>query len=186
MISNAVIDNILALQITVAWAGEGLSEPKRLDWWKTDLVDAEGGGDFLKRLLPKTYPWASVEAVRKAAMSVDDQARQSMAKPDEIRTLFFWGFEIDEKIQERLDYLRHNLNPPSEVLPIPIDLYSKFNRSEFEETIRIPGNTIEYKIVPGGRELKGPIPASHELTARHLAAALLPLDTQYPVPFFRV
>ena len=47
------LDAILALQLTVAWAGEGLSDPKRLDWWRTDLVDALGGGDLFARLLPK-------------------------------------------------------------------------------------------------------------------------------------
>lgn len=32
-------------------------EPKRLNWWRTDLVDEEGGGKFFGRLLPKTkYP----------------------------------------------------------------------------------------------------------------------------------
>ena len=58
MISSNALDTILALQLTVAWAGEGLSAPKRLDWWKTDLIDEDGGGDFFARLLPKTARWA--------------------------------------------------------------------------------------------------------------------------------
>lgn len=45
-------DFILALQFTVAWAGEGRSQPKRLGWWDTDLIDEAGGGDFLARLTP--------------------------------------------------------------------------------------------------------------------------------------
>ncbi|HEY5955223.1 MAG TPA: hypothetical protein VIV60_01670 [Polyangiaceae bacterium] len=36
------IDKILAIQLLVAWAGEGRSEPKRLGWWDTDLVDEAG------------------------------------------------------------------------------------------------------------------------------------------------
>jgi hypothetical protein len=32
---------ILALQFTIAWAGEGRCVPPRLGWWQTDLVDAE-------------------------------------------------------------------------------------------------------------------------------------------------
>ena len=44
-IPDSVLDDILTLQLTVAWAGEGLCEPKRLDWWKTDVIDEMGGGD---------------------------------------------------------------------------------------------------------------------------------------------
>ena len=43
-LTHAQLDEILALQLTVAWAGEAAGEPPRLGWWKTDLVDKEGGG----------------------------------------------------------------------------------------------------------------------------------------------
>ena len=72
--TNATIDKILTLQIMVAWAGEGGCEPKRLDWWRTDLIDEYGGGDLLQRLLPKTHLWASLEAVRLATIQVDSAA----------------------------------------------------------------------------------------------------------------
>ncbi len=91
-ITQDALDTILALQLTVAWAGEGLSDPKRLDWWRTDLVDELGGGDLFARLLPKPHRWASLEAVRKVAIQVDRETRLGMAKPDQVRTLFFWGF----------------------------------------------------------------------------------------------
>ncbi len=70
-ITQHALDAILALQLTVAWAGEGLADPKRLDWWRTDLVDPMGGGDLFARLFPKTHRWASLEAVRKAAIQVE-------------------------------------------------------------------------------------------------------------------
>ncbi len=54
-ITQHALDAILALQLTVAWAGEGLADPKRLDWWRTDLVDPMGGGDLFARLFPKTH-----------------------------------------------------------------------------------------------------------------------------------
>jgi hypothetical protein len=41
-VAHNILDKILALQIMVAWAGEGACEPKRLDWWRTDLIDELG------------------------------------------------------------------------------------------------------------------------------------------------
>ncbi len=117
------LDAILALQMTVAWAGEGLCDPKRLDWWRTDLVDELGGGDLFQRLFPKTHQWASLEAVRKVAIQQDRQARLDMAKPDQVRTLFFWGFAIDERLAERLTFHKRNGKPPIEVLPFPVEVY---------------------------------------------------------------
>ncbi len=48
----------------VAWAGEAQSQPRRLGWWRTDLVDQDGGAGLLHDLLPQTWRWASLEAVR--------------------------------------------------------------------------------------------------------------------------
>jgi hypothetical protein len=38
-LTDATLDAILAMQVTVAWAGEGRCSPRRLGWWDTDLVD---------------------------------------------------------------------------------------------------------------------------------------------------
>lgn len=76
-------------QMTIAWAGEGLCEPKRLNWWCTDLIDRSGGGYLLQNLLPKTHEWAFLEAVRQVAIQQDRQTRQNLAQPDQVRTLFF-------------------------------------------------------------------------------------------------
>ena len=59
-------DDILALQLTIAWAGETAGDPPRLGWWKSDLVDREGGGDLFARLVPKTAEWAGLGLVRDA------------------------------------------------------------------------------------------------------------------------
>src|SRR6187455_1033423 len=58
-ISPTHLDEILSLQLAVAWAGEAAGEPARLGWWKSDLVDGEGGGDLFARLVPRTAKWAS-------------------------------------------------------------------------------------------------------------------------------
>lgn len=180
------LDAMLALQLTVAWAGEGLADPQRLDWWRTDLVDALGGGDLFARLLPKTHRWASLDAVRKAAIQVDREARLGMAQPDQVRTLFFWGFAIEERLAEQLALHKRSGKDPLDVLPFPLHLDAAFARTAVEEALRLPRHEVGYKVVPGGRELTGVLPEAPELRARHLAAALLPLADAYPVPFFRV
>lgn len=180
------LDTILTLQLLVAWAGEGLSDPKRLDWWRTDLVDELGGGDLFARLFPKTHRWASLEAVRKAAIQVDRERRLGMAKPDQVRTLFFWGFAIDEKLAERLAFHKRTSKTPRDVLPFPLDLEETFSRSNLEEVLRIPEHDVPHRVVPGGRELTGALPNAPERRATHLAAALLPLSDNYPAPFIRV
>lgn len=182
--TGSTLDAILALQIVVAWAGEGLCEPKRLDWWRTDLIDPAGGGYLFQELFPKTHQWASLEAVRQVATARDQQMRQSMAQPDRVRTLFFWGFTIDEELDDRL--IEHKRNGTSvEVLPLPLDLSSQFTKPNFEAAIRIPNQTIDFRVVPTGREIQSQMP-SLELSARNLAAALLPLSDRYPLPFYRL
>jgi hypothetical protein len=58
-LSLTELHEILALQLT-AWAGEAAGEPSRLGWWKSDLVDREGGGELFRRLVPRTASWASL------------------------------------------------------------------------------------------------------------------------------
>ena len=53
-------------------------------------------------LMPKTHAWAGLEAARETARRADEQARRSLAIPDDVRTIFFLGFEIDERLAERL------------------------------------------------------------------------------------
>ena len=187
-ICASTLDAILALQMTIAWAEEGLCEPKRLDWWRTDLIDEAGGGDLLKRLLPKTHQWAALEAVRSAAIQIDRRERAKLAKPDALRTLFFWGVLVDEQLSNRL--AEHKLNAssqmPSAVLPLPIELGVSFDRTAFEAVLRISDGKVETKVVPGGRLLVETGTEDLEIKAKKLAAALLPLANNYPMPMYRI
>lgn len=183
-IPNETLDRVLALQLTVAWAGEGLCEPKRLDWWKTDLVDELGGGDLLSRLLPKTHKWASLEAVRKAAQHADQKARSKLANPDKVRTLFFWGFHVDEKLDDRLAFHKKSGRHPSDVLEFPMSLGADFDKTSFEGFAKsLDGG--KHKVAPSGREMAGNVPAQLDEQAAKLAAALVPLADSYPMPFFQ-
>jgi hypothetical protein len=179
--ADATLDAILTLQLTVAWAGEGRSEPPRLAWWDTDLVDEAGGGDLLRRLLPQTHAWASLEAVREAARRVDAKARGKMAGPDKLRTLFFLGFELDEQLADRLAMLKREGRPPTEALPLP--LTDDFSKDRLVSTLQ--GGDAIFSVMPGGRQLKGVMPAAPEDLVRRLGAALVPLADQYPLPFYK-
>jgi hypothetical protein len=187
-IPSSTLDAVLALQMTVAWAGEGLCEPKRLDWWRTDLVDEAGGGDLFKRLFPKTHQWASLEAVREVAIQTDRKERDKLANPDALRTLFFWGASIDEQLHDRLAEHKRNAVElkPSEILPLPFELDASFDRSLFETTLGIPNCDIKTKVVPGGRLLANENSEPLEFKAKKLAAALLPLVNSYPMPMYRI
>lgn len=188
-LSDRELDTILALQFLVSWAGEGLCAPKRLDWWRTDLIDREeGGGYFLQTLFPKTHQWAAFEAVRKAALQHDRQTRLNMAYPDSIRTLFFWGFHIDEQLDDRLAQHKrsdHQVSPEA-ALSLPGNLNDTFARADFEIAIQNSHRPVQYKVVPEGREIVEATPGSKELYARNLAAAMLPLADHYPMPFYRL
>ncbi len=180
------LDAILTLQLAVAWAGEGRSEPPRLGFWATDLVDEAGGGDLLKRLLPQTHAWASLVAVREAARRVDDRARRGMTDADQVRTIFHLGFELDERLDERLAQHRREQRRPHEALPA-LPAFDTFDRGAIERYLALPdGGPVEHRVVPGGREVLGPPPAAPDALVRRLAAALVPLSEQYACPFVRL
>lgn len=178
------LDIVLAYQFAVAWAGEGRCQPRRLGWWDTDLIDDAGGGDFLARLAPRTHAWASFEAAREAARRVDEKARKKMADPDAMRTLFFLGFDLDEQVADRLTALKRDGKTPADVLPFPF-APSSFSKDAIATALTKPGVEPQ-TVVPGGRQLRGTAPAEPDVLVRRLAAGLVPLGDQYPLPFFKV
>lgn len=184
--SPAALDAILATQLTLAWAGEARCVPARLSWWQTDLIDPAGGGDFLARLLPRTHAWASLEAVREAARRTDEAARRTLADPDLVRTLFFLGFDLDERLAERLAEHKRSPTPPATALKFLVPLDAPFSREGLAAALRGPGRAPSYDIVPSGRQLKGTAPDAPEQLVPSLASTLLPLPERYPLPFFRV
>jgi hypothetical protein len=180
------LDQILALQLLIAWAGEtpGGAHP-RLGWWKTDVIDDDAGGDLWKRLLPRTHRWAGLDAARRAAYLTDERLRRPAKNADDQLTLFHFGFEIDEALAERLAHHVLEARNPAEVLPALSALSSRFDRTALAKTLGADGVDASFKVVPGGRQLKKianePLPAR----ARRLATALLaaPVAPAYPVPF---
>ncbi|QDE82501.1 hypothetical protein BHS07_13580 [Myxococcus xanthus] len=157
---------------------------RRLGWWKTDLVDAEGGGDLWKRLLPRTHLWAGLEAARRAARLVDERLRRESARADDMLTLFHFGFELDEALDERLAHHRLEAHPPGEVLPLLQHTSAPLDRAVLLAHLSSPGLDVAYKVVPGGRQLKARADEGPVFQARRLACAMLTEPpAAYSLPF---
>lgn len=180
------IDEILALQLSVAWAGEGLSQPRRLGWWQTDLVDAEGGGDLLARMLPRTHAWAKLGAVREAARRVDERARRRSGTPDRLVTLFQLGFDLDEQLSERLRHHQRHQAAPSEALGERFVVTPTFDAAAFERFVRQSAPAPSVETAPEGRLLLGAPPEDPLEQVTRLVAALAPFSPDYPMPHYRI
>jgi len=180
--ANEDLDAILAVQLTVAWAGETVGGEERLGWWRTELTDPEGGGDFLARLLPRTHAWAAFGAAREAARRVDEAGRRRCGTPDAMWSLFHFGFAWDERLDARLSELRQTGTPPREAIGAAFAVGEPFDRAAFTSWLESLGK-VTTEVVPDGRKLRGQ-PTSPADAGRKLAAALLPLKQSYPLPFF--
>lgn len=181
--STGELDAILAIQLTVAWAGERVGGNDRLGWWRTELTDSEAGGDFLARLLPRTHAWAGLGAVREAARRVDEAARRRTGSADATWTLFHFGFAVDERLDARLAELRRGEALPAKALAVAMLAEPAFNRAAFLSWLKGLATESSAEVVPGGRRLRNR-PASKADGARRLAGALAPLTAEYPLPFF--
>jgi hypothetical protein len=183
--SPGQLDEILALQLALAWAGEspGGKHP-RLGWWKTDLIDEEGGGDLWSRLLPRTHRWAGLDAARRAARRVDERLRRESARADSMITLFHFGFALDEALDERLAHHRLEAHPPAEVLPLLQLTGAPLDREMLLARLAAPGLDATYKVLPGSRQLKARADEDCVTQARRLACVLLTEPpAAYPLPF---
>ena len=195
-IPASTLDEILSWQVLIAWAGEALCEPARLGWWRTDLVDEYGGGDLLRRLLPETYRWAALEAMREAAIRTDTQKRQRLARADEANTLFCWGFEIDEQLPDQWAALKPSREAPENALDFMIALAPEtdviastdFARERLENVLAdaCASGRVEYKVVSEGRTIQQAAGQSLHIRVQRLVNALLPLIDDYPMPFYLI
>lgn len=183
-LTAAQLDEILALQLTVAWAGEAAGQPARLGWWRTDLVDREGGGDLFSRLVPRTAAWAGLALVRAAARRVDEIAREKVARGDTLWTPFHFGFDVDEQLDDRLAYHRSHEHRPADVLGPRYVVERPWSKAGFERLLGDLGAT-RTTVTPSGRKVAAQA-ASPADGAPLLFAALLPLGPSYPLPYIEV
>ena len=96
------------------------------------MCDEYGGEDLLRRLTPKTWQWAVLEACRAAAKKVDEAARRSADDADKLLSLYRLGFEVDERLDERLLELKQGDVLPTEALPDLKELLSEWSKERLE------------------------------------------------------
>ena len=177
------IDLALTAQLVVAWAGE-TGEEKRLGWWRSDLISEFGGEDLFRRLLPSTGPWAVFQGAWETARRRDAELRRQDHDPDRIISLFNFGFEVDERIEERFQDLKRSGRNPHDALPGLAVVGDGWSRARFLEWVEGHGDA-EVTPAPIGRRLKGLPPSGLEPLVRKLVAALAPAVESYPLPHFR-
>jgi len=183
-LTHEQLDDILALQLSVAWAGEAAGEPRRLGWWQTDLIDPEGGGDLFTRLVPRTAAWAGFALAREAARRVEAVALARIARRDRLWTLFHFGFSIDEQLHDRRAYHRRHRDVPAEAFRGRLRAGGAWDAAAFGEHLAA-GGSPKVEVTPSGRQVKAKVTSVAE-AAPLLAAALLPLEKQYPLPFVEI
>ena len=177
-------DAILTLQLAVAWAGERGEDEPRLGWWDTDMVSQYGGHTLLRAVAPRTYAWAALEVAREAARRKDEAARARDADADRLVSLFRFGFDIDEQLEDRLAEHKREGLAPELALPKLSALFERWDRNRFAswlEAVDAP-NTVND---PTGRRLTGAPPSDVVETAQRLARALAPFSDNYPCPHYR-
>lgn len=182
-LSRSDIDLALTAQLVVAWAGEA-GEDKRLGWWRSDLVSEYGGEDLFRRLLPSTWAWAVLQGAREAARRRDAHLRGQDHDPDRILSLFHFGFELDERIDERLQDLKRGGGEPHQALPGLAPIRAGWNRDSFYAWVGSHGE-VTTTAAPVGRRVQGELPDSLAARVRQLVAALAPPADSYPLPHFR-
>jgi hypothetical protein len=178
------IDKILELQLAVAWAGE-TTEPPRLAWWKTAMADEYGGEDLLRRLTPKTWQWAALECCRAAAKRLDEAARSAADDPDNLISLYRFGFEVDERLDDRLLEHKQSGQQLKDIFPELAELLSGWAPERFEAWLQKYGSQT-YTTTATGRRLGTDLPKDFPRAAAQLTAALQPIADKYPLPYFRV
>jgi hypothetical protein len=175
---------ILVAQLAIAWAGEA-GEQCRLGWWRSDLTSEYGGEDLFQRLLPRTWRWATLQGAREAARRCDAEARQKDHDPDGLLSIFRLGFEIDERLDERLHELKASEQNPLDALPaLGKVIGNDWHAERFAQWVSAHGKP-EGVTAPAGRRLKGEPPNSPAALVEKLVAALAPLGDEYPLPHFR-
>jgi hypothetical protein len=140
--------------------------------------------DLFRRLLPATWEWAVLQAARETARREDARLRRQDHDPDRIISLYNLGFEIDERLDERLQDLKRSRRGTQDALPGLVGtVETVWDRNRFSEWVAGHGRA-ETLVTPAGRRIKGDPPDSLDRLVRKLVSALIPLGDVYPLPHY--
>lgn len=189
-LSTADLDALLTAQIAVAWAGEQGDENPRLGWWRTQLDEEFVGHDLFRALLPRTGQWAALVAARRAAKVVDDGARKRSGAADTLFSLYHFGFDLDEALNDRLRTLVSAGEHPTAALPGLVELLGPFDpaqpyvrkpfaRADFADWCAGHAAAV-FEETPTGRCVADRDPLRR---CDALIGALVPLTKDWPAPY---
>lgn len=182
---DTALDFILTAQLAVAWAGEG-GEAPRLGWWKTFMVHEDGGLALFADLTPSTHRWVVFQGAREAARRADAAMRARDHDPDRLYSLYRHGFDIDERLDERLlDHKRAALDPLVALPGLKELCTERWDAAHFADWVAGHG-TVNVVGTPAGRRLTGPPPSDVEGRTRNLVAGLHPASPTYPLPHYKI
>ncbi len=125
-----------------------------------------------------------LQGAREAARRHDASVRKRDHHPDRLVSLFSLGFEIDERIDERLQELKRAGRVVSEALPGLVDVVGEnWQRDSFAQWVGAHGQPAA-ETVPAGRRIKTDPPADLRVMVDALLANLAPLSDEYPLPHY--
>jgi hypothetical protein len=96
-------------------------------------------------------------------------------------SLFHLGFTVDEQLEDRLAFHRAQRHVPAEVFGEGLLVYKPWSKASFEAALQKLGKP-KIETVPNGRRVISRVAAPLEACAL-IAAALLPLEANYPLPY---
>ncbi|MEQ1910556.1 MAG: BREX-6 system BrxE protein, partial [Vicinamibacterales bacterium] len=113
-----------------------------------------------------------------------DAECRRQGEADRLLSLYSFGFELDERIDERLQDLKRSGRSPQEALPdLTGSIERVWDRGWFLDWVKGHGD-VESTTTSLGRRIKGTMPQSLGEKSRKLVGALAPLADAYPLPHF--
>jgi hypothetical protein len=179
-ISDESLDAIIALQMTIARAGE----LERLSWWNVDATDIRGGGDFFTRLVGESSGIAAIDTAIAGARHHEEKLLSHLPNKDRFVTLFHPDFELHLQLRERWNHLTRNTDTIAGYMASLMDHHSTFDRPALESLLKsFPRPPFEISTI--GLQIKGTPPGDPLVCMQQLAALLLPIRDKYPLPFYQ-
>lgn len=112
-------------------------------------------------------------------------AKKQVPDADALISLYGLSFEIDERLEERIQELKRTSKQPAESFPaLAAFINTPWNQQGFLEWVQGHGKS-EFSVTSTGRQLKGVLPSSLDSITKRLVGALSPIAKEFPFPHFK-